>query len=67
MKDLLTDANGVSFHRLQMFVWTFILGLLFIYSVWSRLAMPELSATLLALQGLTSGTYLGFKVPEKNP
>jgi hypothetical protein len=63
--DILSDTNGISFHRLQMFVWTLVLGLLFVYSVWSRLTMPEFSATLLALQGLTAGTYLGFKIPEK--
>jgi hypothetical protein len=65
LKDILSDTNGVSFHRLQMFVWTIVLGLLFLYSVWARLSMPEFSATLLALQGLTAGTYLGFKIPEK--
>jgi hypothetical protein len=64
-KDLLSDANGMSFHRLQMFVWTCVLGIIFIYSVWYRLSMPEFSATLLALQGLTAGTFLGFKIPEK--
>lgn len=63
--DLLSDATGVSFHRLQMFVWTIVLGIIFISSVWKRLAMPEFSATLLALQGLSAGTYLGFKMPEK--
>ena len=65
LKDILSDVNGISFHRLQMFIWTIVLGLLFIYSVWKRLSMPEFSATLLALQGLTAGTYLGFKFPEK--
>jgi hypothetical protein len=34
-------------------------------SVYKDLAMPEFSATLLGLMGLSSGTYLGFKVPEK--
>ena len=63
--DVLKDVNGVSFHRLQMLVWTFVLGLIFIYSVWKNLSMPEFGATLLALQGLTSGIYLGFKFPEK--
>ena len=63
--DILKDVNGVSFHRLQMLVWTFVLGLIFLYSVWKRLSMPEFSATLLALQGITAGTYLGFKFPEK--
>jgi len=64
--DILTDpGNGISFHRFQMFVWTLILGMLFIYQVWSRLSMPEFDATLLALLGISSGTYLGFKIPEK--
>ena len=53
--DLLEDTNGISFHRLQMLVWTMVLGLIFIYSVWKRLSMPDFDATLLALQGLTSG------------
>lgn len=65
LNDILRDASGISFHRLQMFVWTLILGLLFVYTVWKRLSMPEFSMTLLALQGLTTVTYLGFKFPEK--
>jgi hypothetical protein len=65
ISDILSDAGGISFHRFQMLAWTAILGLVFIYSVWERLAMPEFSATLLALLGISAGTYLGFKVPEK--
>lgn len=64
-KDILNDVNGASFHRLQMFAWTLVLGLLFIFSVWKRLSMPDFDPTLLALQGLTAGTYLGFKFPER--
>lgn len=69
LTDVLSDrVNGISFHRFQMLVWTLVLGILFIYSVWYRLSMPEFSATLLALLGISSGTYLGFKIPEnKNP
>jgi hypothetical protein len=52
-------------HRLQLIIWTFILTIVFIVSVYSRLSMPEFSPTLLALQGIVSGTYLGFKFPEK--
>jgi hypothetical protein len=64
LSDLLKDANGsYSFHRLQMFVWTLVLGALFLHSVWSRVAMPEFSATLLALMGISAGTFLGFKLP----
>ncbi len=66
LDDILTDgANGYSFHRFQMFVWTLVLGTLFVYSVWGRLSMPDFGATLLALLGLSGGTYLGFKIPEK--
>jgi hypothetical protein len=61
IEDILSDAGGVSFHRFQMLAWTVILGLLFMYSVWERLAMPEFSATLLSLMGISAGTYLGFK------
>jgi hypothetical protein len=64
-KDLLTDANGYSFHRLQMATWTIVLGIVFLYSVWAELTMPDFSATQLALQGITAGAYLGFKLPEK--
>jgi len=63
--DILTDANGISFHRLQMLIWTLVLVIVFCYSVWASLAMPDFSANLLALQGITAGTYLGFKFPEK--
>jgi len=65
INDILTDANGISFHRLQMFIWTLVLSIVFIYSVWASLVMPDFSATLLTLQGITAGTYLGFKFPEK--
>ena len=62
--DVLSDDNGVNFHRFQMAVWTVVLGFVFIYSVLSRLAMPKFSDTLLTLMGISAGTYLGFKIPE---
>lgn len=64
-KDILTDANGISFHRFQMLAWTIVLGFVFIVGVYEGLAMPEFNATLLALMGIASGTYLGFKIPER--
>lgn len=64
-KDLLTDANGISFHRFQMLAWTIVLGFVFVVGVYESLAMPEFNATLLAVMGIASGTYLGFKIPEK--
>jgi hypothetical protein len=64
-KDILTDANGISFHRFQMLVWTVVLVIVFIVAVYRTLAMPTFDATLLALLGISSGTYLGFKIPER--
>lgn len=63
--DLLTDANGYTFHRLQVVVWTVVLGIIFLWSVWRTLSMPEFSETVLALMGISAGTYLGFKIPER--
>ena len=65
-QDILTDADGVNFHRFQMLIWTIVLGGLFVYGVYRALAMPEFSATLIALMGISSGTYLGFKIPENH-
>ncbi len=65
INDLLCDATGMSFHRFQIVVWTIILGIVFIAKVWSELTMPDFSATLLGLMGISSGTYIGFKFPEQ--
>lgn len=66
LTDVLSDpGGGVSIHRFQMFVWTLILGIIFVASVYTSLSMPDFNATLLGLMGISSGTYLGFKFPEK--
>jgi hypothetical protein len=65
ISDLLSDSSGYSFHRFQIFAWTIVLGIMFMSSVYNRLTMPEFSATLLGLMGISSGTYIGFKFPEK--
>jgi hypothetical protein len=64
-QDVLTDGEGYSFHRFQIFVWTVVLGIIFLLSVYRDLAMPQFSETLLGLMGISSGTYLGFKFPER--
>jgi hypothetical protein len=60
--DILSDEHGVSFHRFQMVIWTLCLTLVFAWDVYYNLAMPEFSPTLLGLMGISSGTYLGFKL-----
>jgi len=63
-RDILTDDHGVlALDRLQMVCWTAALSVVYLYSVLWTLEIPEFSATLLLLIGVSSGTYLGFKLP----
>jgi hypothetical protein len=66
MYDLLSENNVIVFHRFQIFVWTIVLGIMFVANVYNQLAMPQFSATLLGLLGISAGTYVGFKIPEAN-
>lgn len=64
LQDILSDVNGVNFHRFQMMAWTVVLGIIFVGQVYRDLAMPQFSDTLLGLMGISAGTYLGLKIPE---
>ena len=37
---------------------------MFVHTVWTTLAMPDFDNTLLGLMGISSGTYIGVKMPE---
>jgi hypothetical protein len=63
--DILSDDDGVSFHRFQIFAWTIALTCIFVITVWHDLAMPDFDATLLGLMGTSGGTYIGFKMPNQ--
>jgi hypothetical protein len=58
------ENRVVTFHRFQIVVWTLILGVVFVSEVLTKLAMPVFDNTLLTLMGISSGTYLGFKVAK---
>lgn len=64
VKDVATSADGASLHRLQFIVWSLALAGVFLVTVWKTLAMPDFDATLLGLMGITSGTFVGMKLPE---
>jgi hypothetical protein len=63
-KDILRGTTDYEPHRLQIVAWTLVLGIVFICTVWSDLTMPSFNGTLLTLMGISSGTYLGFKMKE---
>jgi len=62
LADILSDEQGVSIPRFQIFVWTIVLGIMFVVSVCNQLSMPEFNGTLLALMGISSATYVGAKL-----
>ncbi|MBD2247089.1 hypothetical protein [Nostoc sp. FACHB-888] len=64
--DILSDINGVNFHRFQTFIWTVAIGLFFVWEVIKNLAMPEFDETLLTLQGISAATYLGLRGQEQH-
>ena len=65
IRDILSGGADYSLQRFQIAVWTIVLGIMFISSVYNSLTMPDFSATLLGLMGISSGTYIGFKFPDR--
>ncbi len=62
--DLLSDENGISFHRLQVFGWTLVFWAVFVSMLFKKVTMVDFDATQLALMGISGSTYLGFKLQE---
>lgn len=65
--DILSDEKGISIHRLQMLVFTLVIGVIFCHDVLVIFEMPDFDTNLLMLMGISSGTYAGFKITENNP
>jgi len=65
-RDIVSNTDGVTLSRVQVLVWTVVLGFVFGMHVVVDLAMPELDIKMLALMGISSGAYLGFKFPERS-
>ena len=65
-KDITSDINGTTIHRLQALCWTLALGAVFVITVYRTLAMPDFNVTLLTLMGISGASYVGFKFPEVN-
>lgn len=56
------DAEGVAIYRFQMLAWTIALGFVFIFKVAVDRSIPTFDVATLGLLGISSGTYLGFKL-----
>jgi hypothetical protein len=64
MEDILRDELGYSVHRAQMFMWTAIMGIVFVSNVIRFQQIPQLDESLLALMGISSTAYVGLKTME---
>jgi len=62
ISDILSDNEGLSFSRFQLVIWTMILLMVFLSSMYDVFAIPNLDVPLLLLMCIGSVTYLGFKV-----
>ena len=65
LNDILSDGNGVALHRLQIVVWTAILGVVFFAEIYRSIRLPTFDSNLLILMGISGVTYAGFKMQEK--
>jgi hypothetical protein len=63
--DILNDGGGVALHRLQIVVWTAILGVVFFAEIYRSIRLPAFDSNLLILMGISGVTYAGFKMQEK--
>ncbi len=65
-KDLISDAAGIpSLHRVQMLIWTLLIGFYFVRQSWLHFSMPDISENMLILMGISSGTYVALKTQER--
>ena len=64
LTDILSAGDGLEIQRLQAAAWTVIVGVIFCVTVYRTLFMPLFSSSLIALLGISAGTYVGFKLPE---
>lgn len=68
--DLLqSEINGVEsiqLHRIQILIWTIILGVVFVWEIYSSYQMPKFDTNLLIMMGISGSLYLGFKFQEND-
>lgn len=63
--DILSDETGPQLYRLQTVIWTFILGLIFVWHVVYNFRFVDFDTNLLILMGISQSLYLGFKARDK--
>jgi len=62
--DLFSIQGGAGLHRVQFGLWSVVLMIVFVVTVYDTLAMPQFDNSLLGLMGISSAAYAGLKIPE---
>ncbi len=65
LRDILTGVDGDALYRYQLVLWTSVIVVQYWLTFLTRLEISDLESTQLALMGLSAGTYVGLKMPEK--
>jgi len=61
---ILSDHDGINIQRFQSVVFTFFIGVFFVFEVITKFEMPDLDPGILGLMGISSATYAGLKTNE---
>lgn len=64
LRDLISDTEGVSIHRLQNLLFTVFLAIFFWWEVMNHLELPVISTNMLALLGVSGAAYTFNKKEE---
>jgi hypothetical protein len=62
--DVISDAEGVRFSKVQFLICTVLLGLYYAYAFIGSMLIPEFSWDSLLLLTISAGIYIGFKLLE---
>ena len=53
-------------HEIQAAAWTIVLAAVFLATVFRFLEMPDFSRNVLAMAGISGGTYVAFSMPQRH-
>ncbi len=62
--DILNDGSGPQLQRVQVVIWTIVLAVVFLWSVFYNFTFVQFDTYLLLLIGIAQATYIGFKPGE---
>jgi hypothetical protein len=65
LTDLVTENGEAEISRLQMLVWSGVLGVIFVWQTLDQWQMPTFGEQLTVLMGISSTAYVGYKQINK--